>query len=209
MTPPHHYDGIDGTNANETRDPINKAPYTNTKHASGCPARTQEGGRCICSVQPLSELPDGQADGLSPAARARTRQRYYRDGKIDVLTLEEERAQNLKEAIAQEGEGDALVGMQPDRASAGYPTDAIYPLRDASTPMRNDGANSHQVGGEHYGLSPYQHWDLVAQFDLDYFQGQITKYVMRWKKKNGLTDLQKAKHFLEKYIELVEGGSIK
>lgn len=63
-------------------------------------------------------------------------------------------------------------------------------------------ANQRQIGGEHYGLKEYQHWDIVDEFDLDYFQGQITKYVMRWKKKNGLQDLQKAQHFLEKYIAL-------
>lgn len=64
-------------------------------------------------------------------------------------------------------------------------------------------ANKRQVGGEHYsaGDKP-QHWDIVAMHDLDYFQGQITKYVMRWKKKNGLQDLHKAAHFLQKYIEL-------
>lgn len=64
-------------------------------------------------------------------------------------------------------------------------------------------ANKIQVGGTHYqaGDKP-QHWDIVAMHDLDYFQGQITKYVMRWKKKNGLQDLQKAAHFLQKYIEL-------
>lgn len=64
-------------------------------------------------------------------------------------------------------------------------------------------ANKTQVGGTHYlsGDKP-QHWDIVAMHDLDYFQGQITKYVMRWKKKNGLQDLQKAAHFLQKYIEL-------
>lgn len=64
-------------------------------------------------------------------------------------------------------------------------------------------ANERQVGGSHYqaGDKP-QHWDIVAMHDLDYFQGQITKYVMRWKKKNGLQDLQKAAHFLQKYIEL-------
>jgi Cdc6-like AAA superfamily ATPase len=49
-----------------------------------------------------------------------------------------------------------------------------------------------------------QHWDVVHHFDLDYFQGQITKYVMRWKDKNGLQDLRKAQHFLDKYIELAE-----
>ena len=63
-------------------------------------------------------------------------------------------------------------------------------------------ANDHQVGGHHYRKDGNQHWDIVASHDLDYFQGQITKYVMRWKRKNGVEDLRKAQHFLEKYIEL-------
>ena len=66
-------------------------------------------------------------------------------------------------------------------------------------------ANDKQVAGSHYKtMTPDipQHWDIVALHNLDYFQGQITKYVMRWKNKNGIQDLQKALHFLEKYIEL-------
>lgn len=66
-------------------------------------------------------------------------------------------------------------------------------------------ANDRQVGGSHYAVEGrVQHWDIVAQHGLDYFQGQITKYVMRWRKKNGIQDLKKAQHFLEKYIELQE-----
>ena len=61
-------------------------------------------------------------------------------------------------------------------------------------------ANDKQIAGSHY-KSTIQHWDYVLANDLDYFQAQITKYVTRWKKKNGLTDLLKAQHFLEKYIE--------
>jgi len=64
-------------------------------------------------------------------------------------------------------------------------------------------ANNKQVGGDHY-KSAVQHWDYVWANKLDYFQGQITKYVARWKNKNGLQDLKKAQHFLTKYIELVE-----
>lgn len=63
-------------------------------------------------------------------------------------------------------------------------------------------ANQRQVGGAHYGLGRLQHWDIVSMFDLDYFQGQITKYVMRFRKKNGVEDLEKAGHFLEKLLEL-------
>lgn len=65
------------------------------------------------------------------------------------------------------------------------------------------GANAVQVGGSHYKTNHgLQHWDMVNMFNLDYFQGQITKYVFRWKSKNGLQDLQKAAHFLQKYMEL-------
>lgn len=73
---------------------------------------------------------------------------------------------------------------------------------------RSRESNTHQVGGRHYGLVSFQHWDAVVLFDLDYFQGQITKYVMRWRKKNGIEDLKKAQHFLEKYIEEIEAGRI-
>tara|TARA_R110000824_G_scaffold281019_1_gene469295 strand:+ start:201 stop:584 length:384 start_codon:yes stop_codon:yes gene_type:complete len=62
--------------------------------------------------------------------------------------------------------------------------------------------NKKQVGGEHYKGVDQEHWDWVHANNLDYFQGQITKYVYRWKSKNGLEDLQKAHHFLEKYMEL-------
>lgn len=65
-------------------------------------------------------------------------------------------------------------------------------------------ANDKQVGGDHY-KNKVQHWDWAASNDLDYFQGSITKYVARWKNKNGLEDLKKAQHFLEKYIEMQEG----
>lgn len=65
-------------------------------------------------------------------------------------------------------------------------------------------ANDRQVGGDHYKTDGPQHWDMVAQFGLDYFQGQITKYLFRWRLKNGIEDLRKAQHYLEKYIELAK-----
>lgn len=64
-------------------------------------------------------------------------------------------------------------------------------------------ANERQVGGNHYkNPGKAEHWDLVAMYDWDYFQGQITKYLMRWRKKNGIEDLEKAAHYLQKYIDV-------
>jgi len=59
--------------------------------------------------------------------------------------------------------------------------------------------NARQVGGTHY-RAPIQHWDFVLANDIPYMEAQIIKYVMRWRKKNGIQDLEKARHFLEKLI---------
>ncbi len=74
---------------------------------------------------------------------------------------------------------------------------------DNPSPQSIEGANSRQVAGNHYS-APIQHWDFAASNNFDYFQGQITKYVSRWKKKGGRTDLLKARHFLDKYLEITD-----
>jgi len=61
-------------------------------------------------------------------------------------------------------------------------------------------ANERQVGGAHY-RSAYQHWDFVEDVGLGYLEGQITKYICRHAKKNGLQDVEKAGHFLDKLME--------
>lgn len=62
--------------------------------------------------------------------------------------------------------------------------------------------NSTQVGGSHYKGTTYQHWDFVMiALGGRYLEGNITKYVTRWRKKNGLEDLRKARHYLSKLID--------
>ena len=73
-------------------------------------------------------------------------------------------------------------------------------------PHASASANSRQIGGTHYsahGRKDLQHWDIVNIFKLDYFQGNITKYLFRWRSKAGLDDLLKSRHYLDKYIEIV------
>jgi hypothetical protein len=65
----------------------------------------------------------------------------------------------------------------------------------------NANANDRQVGGSHYQQQPYQHWDFVLKTNLPYMEAQIVKYLSRWRTKNGVEDLRKAQHFLEKLIE--------
>ncbi len=64
-------------------------------------------------------------------------------------------------------------------------------------------ANDKQIGGNHYKKGGEEHLDRQWRlYGRGYFVGCITKYVERYHEKNGVQDLQKAQHFLEKLIEL-------
>ncbi len=66
-------------------------------------------------------------------------------------------------------------------------------------------ANSRQVGGSHYAAG-LQHWDLIERGGMGYLEGCATKYVTRARKKNGLQDVRKAQHYVQKLLELhIEG----
>jgi hypothetical protein len=64
-------------------------------------------------------------------------------------------------------------------------------------------ANEKQVGGVHYQKS-IQPWDYIIANKLGYLEGNIVKYVSRWKDKGGVQDLKKAQHYLQKLIEVTE-----
>lgn len=61
-------------------------------------------------------------------------------------------------------------------------------------------ANNKQVAGTHY-KQPIQTWDYIHGNNMGYLAGNIVKYVSRYQSKNGLEDLYKAQHYLEKLIE--------
>ena len=63
-------------------------------------------------------------------------------------------------------------------------------------------ANSLQVGGSHYKDKAIQPWDYIASNNLGYLEGNVVKYVSRWREKGGLEDLKKAQHYLTKLIEV-------
>ena len=57
-----------------------------------------------------------------------------------------------------------------------------------------------QVAGSHYQL-PIQPIDYITKNQLGFIEGNVIKYVTRYKNKNGLEDLKKAQHYLEMLIE--------
>lgn len=75
-------------------------------------------------------------------------------------------------------------------------------------------ANSRQVGGTHYKETavscPHcghllEHWDVFGMWDGLLYSA--TKYIWRWKQKDGVKGLLKAIHYLQKRIEVEEGST--
>lgn len=59
--------------------------------------------------------------------------------------------------------------------------------------------------GEHYRQhGAVQPIDLIESFELGYHEGAVIKYVSRWRDKNGVEDLRKARWFLDRLIQIGE-----
>ena len=54
---------------------------------------------------------------------------------------------------------------------------------------------------KHYNQLKIQPRDYITENKLDYNEGNVIKYVTRWRHKNGLEDLLKAKNYLDYLIE--------
>jgi hypothetical protein len=48
--------------------------------------------------------------------------------------------------------------------------------------------------------------DFIIDYDMNFLEGNIIKYVTRYKNKNGIEDLEKAKWYLEKLIECTKNS---
>ena len=59
-----------------------------------------------------------------------------------------------------------------------------------------------QVGGSHYKDMVIQPVEFIEKNNLGFCVGNVIKYVCRYKSKNGIEDLKKAKHYLEILIDM-------
>lgn len=67
-----------------------------------------------------------------------------------------------------------------------------------------------QIGGNHYRQGgDIQPWDIIKAWELDFWEGNVVKYVLRWKHKDGVQDLKKARHYLNYLIEQEEKNELK
>jgi hypothetical protein len=121
---------------------------------------------------------------------------------------------NTKVLMARRYRDEALAATnsyQPERIVSEPMTQAMQEAVETfqEKPLTVDSAWSQQVGGAHYkskGIQP-MHYSMAN--GLDALQHTAIKYITRFREKDGIEDLKKARHVLDMLIEWEEkGGAI-
>ena len=58
-----------------------------------------------------------------------------------------------------------------------------------------------QVGGNHYKKYKIQPVEFIIKNNIGFGEGNVIKYILRFKDKGGIADLEKAKHYIELLID--------
>lgn len=62
-------------------------------------------------------------------------------------------------------------------------------------------ASDLQEGGNHYKQFVIQPVEFIHKNNIPFIEGNVIKYILRHRDKNGLEDLKKAKHYIDLLIE--------
>lgn len=163
---------------------------------AGCRARYLVGDPlCGCDLHP-DAYPPYPAEELQQC-----RAEYHGehgDFRCEVMVTQETRHE--VDHRAQNGNRpETVIRWTDDVASYPLPPDDRLMTGLNVTPV-----SERQVGGDHYRKFKIQPWDIIDEYDLSFYAGNALKYLLR-DKGNRLEDLKKARHYLDKLIEIEEG----
>ena len=65
-----------------------------------------------------------------------------------------------------------------------------------------------QVGGDHYKNCTIQPVVYIESNKLGFLMGNVVKYVTRYSVNSNVQDLEKAKHYIELQMQLIEEGAL-
>lgn len=77
----------------------------------------------------------------------------------------------------------------------------IDELKKFNTRENHMELNHHQIGGNHYKVMKIEPVTFIIENDIPFVEGNIIKYVCRWKSKGGVEDLKKARHYIDMLIK--------
>ena len=92
---------------------------------------------------------------------------------------------------------ERLEEEEPKKSS-----DWVLAPEDIEERDKSQKASETQIGGSHYSDMVIQPIEFIYKNGLSFIQGNVIKYVCRYKSKGGIEDLNKAKHYIDLLIEL-------
>ena len=92
-----------------------------------------------------------------------------------------------------------IADLEPEKS-----TDWAPAPTDIEAMNKSKKASQTQIGGNHYSDMAIQPTEFIHKNGLSFIQGNVIKYVCRYKDKVGIEDLNKAKHYIDLLIELEE-----
>lgn len=104
---------------------------------------------------------------------------------------------SIDDATPEEWTASSRRVMESIATQLGVPAEWTHP--DVA---RHATANATQVAGTHYKGRQHEPWDVIADWGLGFFDGNAVRYLSRWRQKNGVEDLRKARHYIDKLIEM-------
>ena len=107
-----------------------------------------------------------------------------------------EKVQRSQSALAARGGRRVHISLQPGVAQA---LDALLASGYAHTASAVIAKALLQA---HSKAKPIQLWDFISGNGIPYLEGNAIKYLCRHREKGGVADLEKAKHYIEKLIEI-------
>lgn len=80
-----------------------------------------------------------------------------------------------------------------------------YPEHGSKDDEDFSSALNRQHGGRHYKDFKIQPVEFIYANNIGFIEGNIIKYVCRWRAKGGIQDLEKVKHYVEMLLEFEKG----
>jgi hypothetical protein len=79
---------------------------------------------------------------------------------------------------------------------------AMLDSHDRPKTVQDEAPEKYQVGGDHYVRHAIQPWDIIDCYDLDFYEGNALKYLLRRKiGESRVQDLKKCQHYLERCLK--------
>lgn len=94
--------------------------------------------------------------------------------------------------------------IEQGRVLIEYVSESNFDLVESKIKEEKKSALDIQEGGGHYKSKGIQPVEYAYRNNLGFIESNVVKYVSRWKEKNGIQDLKKARHYLDILIEFEE-----